>query len=307
MATNALQEIKRSLNAIEIKGRFNEILGAKAPQFMASITNAVANSTYLQNCEPQSIMSAAFIAASLDLPIDPNLGRAWIIPYGSKAQFQIGYKGFVELAIRTGKYRDMNAVEVYADEILEYNPILGKLRFVDDFSKCTQREKGETDKIVGYYAYYELLTGFSKGLYMTKAQVINHANRYSMAYKKKKQDSPWFTNFDDMAKKTVLKMLLSKWAMLSIEMQKAITEDQKVFDMYGNGEYADNMIETTATDELAEQVVEEIVEQVKDEPAPEKKTRSKKKNDEGMNPPEQPEQVDFMQFDAQFNDEMPFV
>jgi len=306
MATNALQEIKRSLNAIEIKGRFNEILGAKAPQFMASITNAVANSTYLQNCEPQSIMSAAFIAASLDLPIDPNLGRAWIIPYGSKAQFQIGYKGFVELAIRTGKYRDMNAVEVYADEILEYNPILGKLRFVDDFSKCTQREKGETDKIVGYYAYYELLTGFSKGLYMTKAQVINHANRYSMAYKKKKQDSPWYTNFDDMAKKTVLKLLLSKWAMLSIEMQKAITEDQKVFDMYGNGEYADNMIETTATDELAEQVVEEIVEQVKDEPAPEKKTRSKKKNDEGMNPPEQPEQVDFMQFDAQFNDEVPF-
>ena len=222
-------------------------------------------------------MAASFIAASLDLPIDPNLGRSYIIPYGTKAQFQIGYKGFVELAIRTGKYKDINVAEVYEDEIVEYNPILGKLKFVNDFTKCTQRNEGQTDKIVGYYAYYELLTGTEKGLYMTKQQVINHANRYSQAYKAKKKDSPWFTNFDEMAKKTVLKRLLSKWAVLSIEMQKAVNEDQKIYDAYGEGSYADNTptIEANPVDELAKDVVNEIVgkqeveEEVKKEVVPE--------------------------------------
>ena len=258
MAVNALQEVKRTLNAVEIKTRFNEILGAKAPQFMASITNAVSGSDYLQKCDPASIMSAAFIAASLDLPIDPNLGRAYIIPYGSRAQFQIGYKGFVELAIRTGKYKDMNTVEIYEDEILEYNPVLSKLRFVEDFSQCKQREAGQTDKIVGYYAYYELLTGFAKGLYMTKAQVENHARRYSQAYKNNKKDSPWFTNFDEMAKKTVLKRLLSKFGILSVEMQKAVVEDQKVYDAAGNGVYSDNIAEKAVEEDSAKEVISEI-------------------------------------------------
>ena len=267
MATNAIVEVKRALNAEEIKTRFGEILGAKAPQFMASITNAVTGNKYLQNCSTQSIMASAFVAASLDLPIDPNLGRAYIIPYGDKAQFQIGYKGFVELAIRTGKYKDMNAVEIYEDELKEYNPVLGKLTFATDFSQCKQREAGETDKIVGYYAYYELLTGFAKGLYMTKQQVINHAERYSQAYKNKKKDSPWFINFDEMAKKTVLKRLLSKWGILSVEMQKAVAEDQKVFEEAGNGEYRDNMPEEAIVDESVDQIVKEIAE------APKKPTR----------------------------------
>ena len=302
---NALQEVKSALTTVEMKTRFNDILGAKAPQFMASITNTVANSDYLQKCDPSSIMAAAFIAASLDLPIDPNLGRAYIIPYGSRAQFQIGYKGFVELAIRTGKYKDMNAVEVYEDEFLEYNPILGRLRFVDDFTKCTQREKGQTDKIIGYFAYYELLTGFWKGLYMTKAQILQHAERYSQSYKAKKKDSPWFTNFDEMAKKTVLKRLLNKWGMLSVDMQmqKAFREDQKVFDMYGNGEYADNMIEASPADELAVEVVEEMTEKVKKETVKSKKVEKKEKEDEFM---PAPEASDFMKFDQSFADDAPF-
>lgn len=297
---NAIQEVKRALNANEIKTRFSEILGTKAPQFMASITNAVTGNEYLQKCEPQSIMAAAFVAASLDLPIDPNLGRSYIIPYGTKAQFQIGYKGFVELAIRTGKYRDMNVVEVYEDEIVEYNPILGKLEFVDDFTKCNQRENGDRDKIVGYYAYYELLTGFAKGLYMTKAQVINHAERYSIAYQKKKKDSPWFTNFDEMAKKTVLKRLLSKWGILSVDMQKAMIEDQKIYDHDGRGEYRDNMIEENPADDLANEVVKEIVEKKDAETKPQE-NESKQKN-------ETAEIVDdFAQFENQFVDELPFA
>lgn len=301
---NALQEVKTALNAVEIKTRFNDILGAKAPQFMASITNVVANSEYLQKCDPASIMSAAFIAASLDLPVDPNLGRAYIIPYGKRAQFQIGYKGFVELAIRTGLYRDMNAVEIYEDEIVEYNPILGKLTFVNDFSKCSQRKEGKRDKIVGYYAYYELLAGFAKGLYMTKQEVIAHAERYSQAYKAKKMDSPWFTNFDEMAKKTVLKRLLSKWGILSIEMQKAVTEDQKVYDMYGNGEYSDDMAieDKGAVDELAAEVVEEIAETVKEKP----KTRKSAKKEEPVMPEPVPAEEEFMMFDQNFAADAPF-
>lgn len=190
-------------------------------------------------------------------------------------------------------------MEVYEDEIEEYNPILGKLKFVDDFSKCKQREAGERDKIVGYYAYYELLKGFAKGLYMTKAEVVNHANKYSQAYQKGKKDSPWFTNFDEMAKKTVLKRLLNKWGILSVEMQKAVVDDQKVYDRYGNGTYGDNTDAETPADELAEQVAEEFapkIEEAKEENA---------------------ETNDFEQFDMEFEanmnapegvqEELPFV
>ena len=306
MAVNALQEVKRALTATEIKGRFNEILGKKAPQFMASITNAVSGNKYLQECEPGSIMAAAFIAASLDLPIDPNLGRAYIIPYSGKAQFQVSYKGFIELAIRTGKYKDMNAVEVYEDEIKEYNPVLGKLNFVEDFSQCKQRAAGDRDKVVGYYAYYELLTGFAKGLYMTKQEVINHAKRYSIAYQKGKKDSPWFTNFDEMAKKTVIKRLLSKWGILSVEMQTAVVEDQKVYDQNGDGEYRDNMPEESPVDELAKEVVSQIADTAKKEK--EKPSEAQKEAPAEATAPED----DFAAFEANFmnipedDSELPF-
>lgn len=296
---NALQEIKKTLTATEIKARFNEVLGNKAPQFMASITNAVAGNNYLQKCEPSSIMSAAFIAASLDLPIDPNLGRAYIIPYGDRAQFQIGYKGFVELAIRTGLYKDINVSEVYEDEIVEYNPILGKLSFVNDFSKCTQRDSGAADKIVGYYAYYELLTGTFKGLYMTKQQVINHAERYSVAYQRKKKDSPWMTNFDEMAKKTVLKRLLSKFGILSIEMQKAVVEDQKVYDEFEKGEYSDNMPEPNEVDALAGEVVKEIATKAEEEKPVEESAKEA--------PVENKAEDEFAAFEAEFADTLPFA
>lgn len=300
MANNGLAVIKHYLSEQDVKNRFNDILGQKSPQFMASVVNAVANNNGLRNCDQQSVLGAAFIAASLDLPIDPNLGRAYIIPYAGRAQFQIGYKGFVELAIRTGKYKDMNSVEVYEDEILEYNPILGKLRFVDDFSKCTQREAGQDDKIVGYYAYYELLTGFSKGLYMTKQQVINHAEKYSQTFKNK--GGVWSTHFNEMAKKTVLKRLLSKWAVLSVEMQNAIAEDQKVYSTMGEGEYADNMPEADPIDEKAAEIASKMAEtgiKAEEQPDP-KPTKAKKEK-----PQEAPD--DYAAFEASFSeDDLPF-
>lgn len=310
MANNGLAVIKHYLSQQEVRTRFNDILGKKSPQFMASVINAVAGNEKLKNCDQQSVLGAAFVAASLDLPIDTNLGRAYIIPYGGKAQFQVGYRGLVELAIRTGQYRDMNSVEVYEDEIKEYNPILGKLKFVDDFSKCTQRASGQEDKIVGYYAFYELLTGFSKGLYMTKEQVINHAQKYSQTYNFK--GGVWQTHFNEMAKKTVLKRLLSKWATLSVEMQKAVIEDQKVYDSQGNGEYLDNMPPADPVDELASSVVDEFKpepqkEDEKPQEKPQEKEPAPKKGKKEDEKPVANMENDFANFEAGFEQGLPFA
>lgn len=268
MAENQLQDQKKPVGVVaqvkgilaedNVKARFQEVLGKKAPTFMASIVNVVSASAQLKQCEPNSIMAAAFVAASFDLPIDSNLGFAALVPYDKKfkdpntgqwnkiklAQFQIMYKGFVQLAIRTGEYEKMNCSEVYEDEIFNYNPITGECEFVNNFSGCTQRNNGEVDKIVGYYAWFRLRSGFTKELYMTKNDVINHAKKYSQSYRydlnENKQSSNWSTDFNGMAKKTVIKQLLSKWGILSVEMQRAITDDQKTFDEDGEETYGDN-------------------------------------------------------------------
>lgn len=250
--------VKTTLDQDSVKNRFNNVLGKKAPQFMASIVNAVAGSPKLKKCDPNSIISAAFVAASLDLPIDSNLGFAALVPYDRKfkdpktgewkkvtlAQFQVMYKGFVQLAIRAGEYEKMNCSEVYEDELVFYNPIKGECELVTEFSNCKQRMNGETDKIIGYYAWFQLRSGFTKELYMSKSEVLNHAKKYSQSYKydlnEGKTSSKWSTDFDAMAKKTVIKLLLSKWGILSIDMQRAIIDDQKTFDDSGAGDYGDN-------------------------------------------------------------------
>lgn len=139
----------------------------------------------------------------------------------------------------------MNCSAVYQDEIVDYNPITGECQFATDFSTCEQRNNGETDKIVGYYAWFRLKSGFTKELYMSKNEVLNHAKKYSQSYRydlnDNKNSSKWSTDFDAMALKTVIKLLLSKWGILSIEMQKAIQDDQKTFDEDGNESYGDNM------------------------------------------------------------------
>jgi len=237
-------QVKGYLAQDATKKRFNEVLGQKANQYMASIVNTVSSSAQLQKCDPVSILSAAFVAASYDLPIDSNLGFAAMVPYGEKAQFQMMYKGFVQLAIRSGAYEGMNVSEVYEDELIEYNPITGEIELTKIFSTCKQRKEGKTDKIVGYYAWFKLLTGFRKEMYMTVDEVTNHAKRYSQSYKQDLKkgwtSSKWSTDFDAMARKTALKLLLSKWGILSIDMQRAIQDDQKVYD--GEQEsYKDNL------------------------------------------------------------------
>lgn len=256
-APGVVSQIKGMLAEENVRARFKDVLGKKAPQFMASIVNVVSASSQLKQCQPNSIMAAAFIAASFDLPIDSNLGFAALVPYGKSvrdnegqwhkiklAQFQVMYKGFIQLAIRTGEYEKMNCSAVYKDEIIDYNPITGECQFVTDFSICEQRANGDNDKIVGYYAWFRLRSGFIKELYMSRSEILNHAKKYSKSYQydieKNEQNSKWSTDFDAMAKKTVIKLLLSKWGILSVEMQRAITDDQKTFDENGNASYGDN-------------------------------------------------------------------
>ena len=240
--------------------------------------NVVSASPQLTACDANSIMAASFVAASFDLPIDSNLGFAALVPYKKRfknpqtneweskelAQFQMMYKGFVQLAIRTGQYEKMNCSEVYEDEILSYNPITGECKFVTDFSQTHQRENGETDKIVGYYGWFRLGTGFTKELYMSKNEVLNHAKKYSQSYRNdlnyNNQNSNWSTNFDAMAKKTVIKLLLSKWGILSVEMQRAITDDQKTFDEDGNEEYGDNQSDIIEAEDPFAQIEDKVVE-----------------------------------------------
>src|SRR3990167_11461181 len=165
------------------------------------------------------------MAATLDLPVNKNLGFAWIIPYKTKAEFQMGYKGFIQLAIRTGQYQTMNASEIYADEIKSWNPITGVILFTD-FSEWKQREAGQTEKIVGYVAFFKLLNGFEKYLYMTVAQMDRHARRYAQSYDNPK--GKWKLDKVPMSLKTVIKLLLSTYGILSIEMQRALNADQGV-------------------------------------------------------------------------------
>jgi recombination protein RecT len=215
------------LSQESIKARFAEILGKNANAFMSSIISATKANPSLLDCEPESIISSAVISATLNLPIQSNLGFAYIVPYNSKdqngntfkqAQFQMGYKGFVQLALRTAQYKNINASEVYEGELVKHDRITGEVEL--------DTTKKRSNKIIGYVAYFKLLNGFEKMLYMTKEQIENHGTKYSKSYSNKY--GRWQQDFDSMALKTVIKLLLSKYGILSIEMQTAITVDQAI-------------------------------------------------------------------------------
>ena len=195
--------------------RFRQVLGERAPQFVSSVI-AVSNG-FGKPVDPRSVIAAAMQAATLDLPVNKDLGFAWIIPYGGVAQFQMGARGYVQLALRTGQYKTINVCDVRDGEFKSYNKLTGKLMLDDN----EHPEK----KIVGYAAYFELVNGFEKSEYWSIDRVKEHAQRFSQSYKSGR-DSPWKSDFDAMSRKTVLKSLLSRWGILSVQMQDAITGDQ---------------------------------------------------------------------------------
>ena len=248
-----------SVNALakqpKMVGRFAEVLGSqdKANQFLASLISAVNGNRALQECDPQRVIGCAMVAASLNLDINANLGFASIVPYKDKRtgrqipQFQMGWKGIVQLAIRTNQYRTMQVTEVYADEFESYDPFKGELKYhtVSD----GDRANGRIENIVGYAFYFELTTGFSKMSYMSKEDARAHALRFSKAYqydvKNKTELSPWSTMFDSMAEKTIVKNTLSKWGILSTQLILAQQADQSSNAIREDGElgefeYVDN-------------------------------------------------------------------
>lgn len=261
MATTTLPQLKSLLNGDSVKTRFNEILGKKAPGFISSVISAVNGNTMLQTADPQSILNSAVIAATLDLPINSNLGLSAIVPYyDSKlrttvAQFQLMYKGLIELCLRSGQFSSLIDEVVYEGQLVKKNKFTGEYIFDED-SKTS-------DKVIGYMAYFRLVNGFEKTHYMTVGEVEAHAKKYSQSYKK--GFGVWKDDFDTMARKTVLKLLLAKYAPKSIEMKRAITFDQATIkgDLTQQDtsvdeveiEYVDN---DTATDRLREMAIEAV-------------------------------------------------
>lgn len=199
--------------------KFKEVLGQRAPQFIASLTTLVYANKQLKECDPRTVIAAAIQAAALDLPIDPNLGFAYIIPYKTEARFQAGWKTYVQLAHRTGQYHNIHVAEVYTGMVKSVHPFTG----VPVFGERSG------DDVTGYMAYFQLTNGFEKYLYMTSEALLAHGEKYSKTFRR--DDSKWKTDFPAMAKKTVIKQLLSKWGPLSIEMRtvlaaEAVAEDE---------------------------------------------------------------------------------
>ncbi len=223
MTATTKMTLPQLLKTDRVNSRFKELLGAGATNFVSSILTMYKENKKLQDCDPISILTAAGQAANLKLSIMPQRGYAYVIPYYDyksgkyMAQFQIGYKGLIQLAMRSGQVRKLNCAEIYEGQIKQFNPITGDVEWGEIAS----------EKVVGYAAYMELINGFSKLIYMSKADVERHAMNFSESYRNEKtrERSVWAKNFDAMAKKTVMKKLLTTYAPMSTEMQEALQVD----------------------------------------------------------------------------------
>lgn len=212
------KKMQQLLEKDSVKTQFQNALKENSGAFVASIIDLYNNDKKLKKCEPQKVIMEALKAASLKLPINKQLGFSYIIPYGNNPEFQLGYKGYIQLAMRTGQYKHINADAVPSNINITHNLLTGELYFEDTGAES----EGE---VQGYFAYMELLNGFNKTIYMTKEEMEKHGDKYSPSYKY--SSSPWQTDFDKMAKKTVLRLLLSKYGVMSTEMMSALTSDGK--------------------------------------------------------------------------------
>ena len=200
---------------------------SKAQRFVAAITSAVATNPLLQECDPATILSAALLGESLNLSPSPQLGQYYLVPFNNSkkgckdAQFQLGYKGYVQLALRSGQYKRLNVLAVKDGELKHWNPLTEEIDLVlmDDEAA---REAAPT---IGYVASFEYLNGFTKTIYWSREKMEAHALRYSKGYAAKKGYTFWENNFDAMAFKTMLRQLISKWGVMSIDLQKAFEAD----------------------------------------------------------------------------------
>lgn len=215
--------VKQLLSADAVKAKFDDVLGKKAPQFTTSLINVVNSNYQLKNADANSVIASALVAASLDLPVNPSLGYMYIIPYGGTAQPQIGYKGYIQLAQRSGQYKHLNAIPVYEGELKGWNPLTEEVVYEPNQDRDTD------DQPIGYLGYMELLNGFSKTVYWTHKQIDDHRREFSKSGGKDKPKGVWADHYDAMALKTVLRNLLTKWGPMTVDMQSA--------DMADSGEY----------------------------------------------------------------------
>lgn len=231
--------LKEFLGSDVAKKQMKALLKDKAGYFAMALMQVVDGNEQLKNAEPQSIFNAGIASAILGLPIEKNLGFSYIVPYGDKAQFQIGYKGFIQLALRTGQYKLINSTAVKEGEIKLKNRLTGEI----EFNFIEDDDLRDTLKTIGYASYIEFNNGFRNTLYMSMKQVQAHAQKYSKSFGYK--NSVWTTNFDAMALKTVLKLNLAKFGALSVDFEKALQLDGTTINkVQDNGtleaEYSDN-------------------------------------------------------------------
>lgn len=226
------------------KNLINNTLGdpKRAAGFITAITSAVATNPQLTDCDPGTILSAGLLGETLQLSPSPQLGQYYLVPFNDRklgrkvAQFQLGYKGYIQLAIRSGQYKKLNAMAIKEGELIRYDPLNEEIE-VQLIEDDNEREAAPT---IGYYAMFEYLNGFRKVIYWSKEKMETHALQYSQGYKAKKGYTFWEKSFDDMAIKTMLRQLISKWGIMSIDFQKAYEADMGVLRPGGNIDYVDN-------------------------------------------------------------------
>ena len=233
-----------------VKNQINNVIGGKDGQkFISAIVSAVNNNSALQECTNQSILSGALLGESLKLSPSPQLGQYYLVPFNDKekgkvAQFQLGYKGYIQLAIRSGQYKKLNVLAIKEGELIRFNPLEEEIevKLIEDEEV---REQAET---IGYYAMFEYTNGFKKAMYWSKKKMEAHAIKYSPGYKRDKDKGTawtfWSKDFDGMAYKTMLRQLISKWGVMSIDMMSAMDADMAVINEDGTKTYVENEPDT---------------------------------------------------------------
>lgn len=264
------------LNQDAVKRQLNQAVGKNSMRFVSAVVSAVTNTPALQECTNQSILSAALLGESLNLSPSPQLGQYYMVPFedktkGKVAQFMLGYKGYTQLAIRSGQYKKLNVLAIKEGELLRFDPLNEEI----DVNLIENEEERERARTIGYYAMFEYINGFRKAIYWSKRKMLDHADRYSQAFskdgyeytiktgrnkgeKRKKvsfadfeagnypkddewmYSSFWYKDFDGMAYKTMLRQLISKWGIMSIEMQNAYEADMTIVRDDGSRTYPDN-------------------------------------------------------------------
>ena len=288
MANDVTVQKKQSmatwLGTDAVKQQVQSVVGERESQsFISSVVSAVQTNPQLAECTNSSILSAALVGHSLKLPHSPQLGYYWMVPYDNtkkdskgkeikvkEAQFQLGWRGYVQLAMRTGEYQKIHVTEIKEGELKSYNPI------TDEFELTPEMDanKRSTLSTVGYYAFFILNNGSKKELYWSKEKMDAHAKKYSFAYRKGWESSNWKKDFDSMAFKTMIRQLLSKWGIMSTEMQTAYNSDYATIDENGQAHYLDNVPDEPykaqdvyAKEEVIDSTATEVTEE---EDAPEK-------------------------------------